>query len=614
MVAIRKSFRKNGVPCGFPVDLDMQVCTAGALDQASAAHNRQSSKMPQEKSPVPDPSNVQGESVPLRSNVEGTPFPEQTIRNLRQVNHRYDSLIHTSPQLIAILLGEDMIVSVANEAILDSWGKGKDIFGKSLLAIMPEIIEQGFDKLLRQVYYTGLPFHANEMPVYLMRHGKKELMHYSFIYQAQRDMNGDIEGVAIIATEVTPQVELNRKIKESEAHFRQLAEFMSEKFSSADSEGNLVYCNKNWIDYTGLTEQELLAGGWHTVVHPHDLDLVSRNWHHSVKTGNTFEAEFRLLSKEGAYRWHLCRATAARDSHGNVIRWILITTEIQSQKDQREQLENAVIERTREIQKATDLLREKNEELRKMNQDLEAFTYISSHDLQEPLRKIRTFASRVLETEGSTLSTRGRHSFERILDSARYMQALIQDLLSYSRMNITSNQFRRSNLKHLLDEVKSSLRETIAEHKATITDNGLGEAVVIPFQFRQMLQNLIINSLKFSTPGSPAQIRIECQYGRGSEFQVEALNPSKHYVHLSVADNGIGFEPRYKEKIFEVFQRLHQKDTYSGTGIGLAIVKRIVDNHQGVVLATGVPSRGATFDIYLPVAIYRAAARQTLAG
>lgn len=570
--------------------------------------------MPQEKSPVPDRSNASGKSVSRRSEAEETSLSAEAVRSLRQLNHRYDSLIHTSPQLIAILLGEDMIVSVANEAIMESWGKGKDIFGKSLLAIMPEIIEQGFDKFLRDVYYTGVPFHANEMPVYLMRHGKKELVHYTFIYQAQRDTNGDIEGVAIIATEVSRQVELNRKIKESEAHFRQLAEFMSEKFSSADSQGQLVYCNKNWMDYTGFSEPELIADGWHKVLHPDDYDLVSRSWAHSVDTGDPLEVEFRLLRKDGTYQWHLCRATAATDSNGKITRWILITTEIQSQKDRREMLELAVKERTHEIEKATSLLREKNEALRKMNQDLESFTYISSHDMQEPLRKIRTFASRILETEGGALSEKGRHSFERILDSARYMQTLIQDLLSYSRMNITGNQFKRSNLKLLLEEVKSSLKETIAEHRATIIERGLKEAVVIPFQFRQMLQNLIINSLKFSAPDKPVQIRIECQYGSGSDFQVEALIPSGRYVHLSVADNGIGFEPTYREKIFELFQRLHQKDMYSGTGIGLAIVKKIVDNHRGIILATGVPNEGATFDIYLPVEMLHTFATQTLDG
>ena len=554
---------------------------------------------------------------PVDSSPEGKPHSggvadlQASIQSLRETNHRYHSLIHSSSQLIAILLGEDMIISVANEAIMETWGKGENIHGKSLFEIMPEIIDQGFGELLREVYRTGIPFHANEMPVYLLRHGRKEQMHYTFIYQAQRDSMGKIEGVAIIATEVTPQVELNRKIKESEANFRQLAEFMSEKFASTDGEGALVYCNKNWENYTGLTTQELIKGGLSRFIHTHDFGSAMQGWHNSRKSGVPFDAEFRLRNKEGVYKWHLCRGTPAKDSDGNITKWIILMTEIQSQKDQHEQLEKAVQERTRKLRKATELLQEKNEALAKMNQELESFAYISSHDLREPLRKIQTFTSRILESEHQALSVKGKHAFDRINESARHMQALIEDLLSYSRISVTGNQFVRSDLGILFEEVRESLKENIAEHKATILTEGLPVAFVIPFQFRQMMQNMITNSLKFSVQGKSPQIRIVCEQGDGSQFQFEPLNPRERYFHISVADNGIGFEPQYSRKIFEVFQRLHQKVEYSGTGIGLAIVKKIVDNHNGFITAKGAPNRGATFDIYLPVEISRTSSRQT---
>lgn len=557
---------------------------------------------PSYSSPEPTPSRL------LEDNLE------KTIQDLRQTNHRYHSLIHSSPQLIAILLGEDMIISVANEAIMETWGKGRDIYGKSLFEIMPEIVEQGFGMYLQQVYRTGIPFHANEMPVYLIRHGKKELMHYTFIYQAQRDAKGNIEGVAIIATEVTPQVELNRKIKESEANFRQLAEFMSEKFASTDSEGKPVYLNKNWSNYTGLTAQELVEEGFWRFIHPDDFDMASQGWLHSRKTGAPFYTEFRLRSKDDTYQWHLCHATPARDSDGKITKWIILTTEIQSQKDQHEQLEKAVRERTRELEKAKDLLQEKNVALRKMNQELESFAYISSHDLREPLRKIQTFASRILEGEYDALSEKGRHAFDRINESARHMQTLIEDLLSYSRVSIAGNQFIKSNLNTLFEEVRSSLREAIAERGATVEESGLSEAWVIPFQFRQMMQNLITNSLKFCVPDRAPQIRITCLSGEGREFGIRDLDPKERYLHISVSDNGIGFEPQYTGKIFEVFQRLHQKAAYSGTGIGLAIVKKIVENHHGFITAKGIPNQGATFDIYLPEEISRTFSTQTVPG
>src|SRR5690606_4764574 len=345
--------------------------------------------------------------------------------------------------------------------------------------------------------------------------------------------------------------------------------------------------------------------------HTHDFGSAMQGWHNSRKSGVPFDAEFRLRNKEGVYKWHLCRGTPAKDSDGNITKWIILMTEIQSQKDQHEQLEKAVQERTRKLRKATELLQEKNEALAKMNQELESFAYISSHDLREPLRKIQTFTSRILESEHQALSVKGKHAFDRINESARHMQALIEDLLSYSRISVTGSQFVRSDLGILFEEVRESLKENIAEHKATILTEGLPVAFVIPFQFRQMMQNMITNSLKFSVQGKSPQIWIVCEQGDGSQFQFEPLNPRERYFHISVADNGIGFEPQYSRKIFEVFQRLHQKVEYSGTGIGLAIVKKIVDNHNGFITAEGAPNRGATFDIYLPVEISRISSRQT---
>lgn len=271
-------------------------------------------------------------------------------------------------------------------------------------------------------------------------------------------------------------------------------------------------------------------------------------------------------------------------------------------------------DRTRELQRATGLLQEKNEVFKKMNEELEAFAYISSHDLQEPLRKIRTFLSRMAESEKKMLTQKGLHAIDRIDESARHVQALIQDLLTYSRMRNTRNLFAKANLNALFEEVTTGLKEMIAECKATITAEGLREAVVIPFQFRQLLQNLIMNSLKFSVPDRPPCIRIECKYGYGSEFQVGLSRLRERYLHICVADNGIGFDSKYNDKIFEVFQRLHKKDGYSGTGIGLAIVKKIVDNHQGIIVATGRVNSGATFDIYLPVGISDTFSTHNVAG
>ena len=147
--------------------------------------------------------------------IIGNDVTEQVIakRKIEESEHRYHEMIYSSPSMMAILKGEDMIIEIANDAVLESWGKGKDLIGKSLFVVLPETVEQGFDKLLLSVYKTGQPFYAYELPATMLRNGIKEVVYYNFVYQPQRNVNGAIDGVAIIATEVTPQAELNKKIK-----------------------------------------------------------------------------------------------------------------------------------------------------------------------------------------------------------------------------------------------------------------------------------------------------------------------------------------------------------------------------------------------------------------
>jgi len=264
-------------------------------------------------------------------------------------------------------------------------------------------------------------------------------------------------------------------------------------------------------------------------------------------------------------------------------------------------LEKAVEERTKELAQVNETLAEKNTELEKTNKELESFAYISSHDLQEPLRKIQTFAGRILEKENQNLTEKGKEYFHRMLESAKRMQTLIEDLLAYSRAGATENKFEKTDLNDLIEEVKIELKEALLEKQATIEATKSCEINVIPFQFRQLLHNLISNALKFSKPGIPPKIKITSKHAAGRKLKNESLLPEKVYCHLSVSDNGIGFEPEFKNRIFEIFQQLHGKDEYEGTGIGLAIVKKIVENHHGVITATGILNKGARFDIYLPV-------------
>ena len=249
-------------------------------------------------------------------------------------------------------------------------------------------------------------------------------------------------------------------------------------------------------------------------------------------------------------------------------------------------------------------------ELSIANKELLAFTYISSHDLQEPLRKIQTFVTIILENENKNISENGKYNFKRMQLAAGRMQQLIDDLLAFSRINTTDHKFEKTELNLIIEEVKTELKDTIQEQRATIEANELCPANIIPFQFRQLMYNLISNALKFSNPDIPSHITIKSRIIKGSKLnnasmpdRLGKLSPEKNYCHITVKDNGIGFEPHFSERIFEVFQKLHGKDIYGGTGIGLAIVKKIVENHNGIIIATSELDKGAQFDIYIPTEI-----------
>ena len=514
---------------------------------------------------------------------------------IKESEFRYYEMIYSSPSQMCILKGEDLIIEIANDAILESWGKGKDIIGKSLISVMPEIIEQGFEKLLLSVYKTGEPVYAYETPVTLIRNGKPELLHYTFIYQAQRNVNGEIEGVAIIANEVTPQVELKQQIKESEIRFRTMADASPVLIWTIDAGGLSSYYNKTFRDFIGVSQDEDISD-WARIVHPEDVQFAFDTINTAMAERRSYALELRLLRADGQWRWVLAQGNPNIGANNEFLGFVGSSVDFTERKEAEVKIKESEKLLEQKVIERTEQLNEKNIELQKTNKELEAFTYISSHDLQEPLRKIQTFAGRIIATEKEQLSDTAKDYFRRMNDAATRMQTLIQDLLVFSRVNTSERKFEIADLAKIIDEVKEDFREAIEEKNATITTGEMCEANIIPFQVRQLMHNLIGNALKFSRKDIRPVISIESK-------KVSAANSplNKPACHIYVSDNGIGFGKEYSEKIFEVFQRLHSKEEYAGTGIGLAIVKKIVDNHNGIITAESGFGEGATFNIYIPV-------------
>ncbi|MBW3671687.1 MAG: hypothetical protein KY432_08455 [Acidobacteria bacterium] len=242
---------------------------------------------------------------------------------------------------------------------------------------------------------------------------------------------------------------------------------------------------------------------------------------------------------------------------------------------------------TRERKQREEELRQFTTRLQQSNRELEDFAYVASHDLQEPLRKIQAFGDRLGRKYSDELTDEGLDYLRRMQNAAKRMQILINDLLQFSRVTTHAQPFRSVELRIIVEEVVHDLEVPIRELDAVVTTEGLPAIDADPTQMRQLFQNLIANALKFHRKGVAPRVTITAR-----------VDP--HEVEISVADNGIGFEPRYAERIFEIFERLHGREVYHGTGIGLAICKKIAERHGGTIEARGEPDAGAEFLVRLP--------------
>lgn len=426
---------------------------------------------------------------------------------------------------------------------------------------------------------------------------------------AQTDLTGrihmwvgtstDIQEQKMFEQELRLQVEertrelelLNHELTKSEQRYHlMVSEVQDYAIIYLNTGGFIENWNKGAETIKGYEAEEII--GKHFSIFYTDQDrqnsVPEKLLQQARETGRVQQDGMRVR-KDGSLFWAHVVITAIHGEGGSVIGFSKVTHDLTMQKQAED-----------ELKLYSEQLEQKNRELEKMNSELQSFAYISSHDLQEPLRKIQIFAGRIIEKELENLSEKGKGYFQRMQESANRMQVLIQDLLTYSRTNNTDSVFVRTDLTTILEQVKADLRETIVEKKVRIESDQLCTLDVIPFQINQLLHNLIGNAIKFARKDVPAHITIMSAIVKGKETGIETLAPEKAYCRIVISDNGIGFDPEYKERIFDVFQRLHEKDEYSGTGIGLAIVKKIVENHHGHISASSAPDQGADFTIYLP--------------
>ena len=397
-------------------------------------------------------------------------------------------------------------------------------------------------------------------------------------------------------------LEVSEKLKDSEVQYKMLTETLPLMMFTANGGGYLTYANKWLKDYFGMLEIQSGKTEWTSLVNSSDTKQVRDEWEKAQTNQTHFRAQAKLKSKTAEPAlWHLISLVPVKNDLNQITSWTGFFVDIHAQKVVEETLKNNV--ELKSIQKQLlnyqGKLEEKVHELNKSNHDLEQFAYIASHDLQEPLRKIQSFTE-LLELN-ITDKERSKKYLDKIDSAASRMSGLIKDVLNYSRLSQSANTFVETNLQNVLEHVKTDVELIIEEKSAIIKSTPLPVINGIEQQLYQLFYNLINNALKFST--EKPLLTISCRNLTDDEVTGNTeLSSGQAYIELVFKDNGIGFDQKHAKQIFTIFKRLNSKDKYEGTGIGLALCKKIVDNHHGLITVTSVPGAGTAFNVILPVA------------
>jgi PAS domain S-box-containing protein len=408
------------------------------------------------------------------------------------------------------------------------------------------------------------------------------------------DDKGNVVEAINMLVDITNSKKAEQALRESDEQFRQLADFVPQMVWTARPDGFLDYYNKQWFEYTGF-DVGYGDDSFLPILHPDDAQACMQAWYDSVSTGEPYRIEYRFRDKSnpGSYRWFLGKASPIRDKENRIVKWFGTCTDIHDTRMIAEDLEKRVAERTRE-------LKDSNAALKRSNAELEQFAYIASHDLQEPLRKIKTYTGRLLEKNNGLLDEVSKSYFDKIISSTERMTGLIKDVLDYSRISNLDEKFVKTDLNRVMRDVTSDFDLLITEKNAAIECRSLPEIEAIPLQMHQLFGNLMSNALKFTIKGISPRINISSR-NLTLEESAHMPDPGLAYCEIVFSDNGIGFQQEYSEQIFVIFQRLNERHKFSGTGIGLALCRKIASMHKGEIFAVSSENEGASFHVILPI-------------
>lgn len=532
---------------------------------------------------------VKGESGKVEGVLVVCTETTKSIQNLQKIQiseHRFSNLIRQAKIGIIVLEGEEMVVSLVNEAYGRIIGRQPhELLGKELFTIIPEV-EHPFRALLNNVRLTGEPLYLYDQPYVVFPGGEKIEGYLNVVYEPYREMDGPITGVMALVQDVTQQVINAKRVAETEASAQGTAERLELALAAA-SLGSFelifgtteVACNDECRRQLGMPMrgaifyEEILDK-----ILPEDKAGKERSLAEAIEKHIPYNAEYRVRWSDGTIRWIRAAGNPVYNEKGEPVKMVGITIDITGEKLFTEELASQVNKRTQELQRSND--------------DLLQFAHVTSHDLKEPVRKIKIWTNR-LQTELHTeLSENGKFYLSRLQHATDRIQLMIDSILTFSSASSSNQVIDKVDLNDVLEQVETDLEIVIQDKKAVIRKEPLPVIEGAGILLYQLFYNLINNALKFTRPEVAPFITI-------STTTIQQGEENK--VILTIADNGIGFNNKYKAKIFSAFTRLNSKDVFEGTGLGLALCQKIAERHGGEITSWGEEGKGASFTVTLPV-------------
>ncbi len=546
---------------------------------------------------------------------------KQLFNALKESEARYKSLVNTLPAAIYTCDSEGRI-TYFNDRAVQLWGYRPDINDNSLR----------FCACFKVWLMDGTYVPPDKTPMALaIQKGQRfrnvealfERPDGSRIYASVNidplfDEKNNVIGAINVFQDITYLKKTEMALRESEAQHRRLVHSLETPLYTTDSDGRITLYNTAASELWGRKPElgkDLWCGSY-KIFNTDGSELPLEECPMAVclrEQRPVYGEEILVVRPDGTLRNVAPHPQPLFDEAGNMtgaINMLVDITDIkqtekalrESEKKYRElaaSLECMVEEKTRKLEEYTAKLEFQNKEL-------EQFAYAASHDMKEPLRKIHLYNSSISDNASNMLDEKSRDYLNRSIKAAKRMSELIDNLLAYSQTAAASDCFEKVDINDVIEEISTMHKEEFEHSKVTIESDKLPAIHAIPFQVKQLMFNLINNSIKYRHPGRNVQIKIKTGLIHGNQVEKE-LDPSSLYHRISIIDNGIGFDPKYAEKIFNIFQRLNNLPGAKGSGVGLAICKRIMQNHHGFIKASSKDGEGAVFDIYFPCASGRIA-------